>query len=217
MIRINLLPFRAAKKKANVRRQIVLYVVSIFVVLAPLIGFHIKLKNDIASLEANIKKTEKDLAAQKKRAAKVDAYQKKLNRLQKKLEAIESLQLGRRETFNLLVNVTKLIVPKRMWLTSFAAKDKKTTTGKKKNRKTVVSVHVQIKGIALDEKTVADYMANLEDSGVFSAVTLVVTSEILYNKANKLKQFTFKCVKKRLKPKQEEKPKKKKGTKKKGK
>lgn len=50
MIRINLLPYRAAQKKENVRRQISIFVLAVIMVAGILLYYNISLNNDIDAL-----------------------------------------------------------------------------------------------------------------------------------------------------------------------
>ena len=52
MIRINLLPFRAARKKENVRRQVSIFFLSFFFVVVVLVYYHISLGSKITNLKA---------------------------------------------------------------------------------------------------------------------------------------------------------------------
>ena len=59
MIRINLLPFRAARKKENIRRQISVFALSV-VCLALLMGFvFLNLSRTVAALEADMSSKKK--------------------------------------------------------------------------------------------------------------------------------------------------------------
>ena len=71
---------------------------------------------------------------------------------------------------------------KRLWLTSFEASGEK----------------VNIKGIALDNKTIADFMSRLEESKLYSNVNLKTIKQQEVNKLN-LKHFEIGCVKSFLK------------------
>jgi type IV pilus assembly protein PilN len=70
------------------------------------------------------------------------------------------------------------VVPQRMWFTHLDDKDKT----------------VKIDGIALDNKTVADFMVRLQGCGLFSSVNLktLKQKEVLNNN---LKSFQITCEK----------------------
>ena len=61
MIRINLLPFRAARKKENIRRQVSIFVLSLVFLLIILVYYNWSLGSKIDDLDAQIKQTESEL------------------------------------------------------------------------------------------------------------------------------------------------------------
>ena len=61
MIRINLLPFRAARKKENIRRQVSIFLLSLAFMLIILFYFNFSLNSKIGNLNSNIKATNSDL------------------------------------------------------------------------------------------------------------------------------------------------------------
>jgi type IV pilus assembly protein PilN len=78
MIRINLLPFRAARKKENIRKQISIYILSV-VCLVTLMGYlFIDLSREIKALEA-------DKAAKKKELATYAETTKKIKEIKRKI------------------------------------------------------------------------------------------------------------------------------------
>ena len=76
--------------------------------------------------------------------------------------------------------MTQVIVPKRMWFTNLESKDGT----------------VKIAGIALDNKTVADFMVRLEKSGLFSDVDLKTLKQHKVGNSDNFKSFHISCVKK---------------------
>jgi type IV pilus assembly protein PilN len=77
--------------------------------------------------------------------------------------------------------MTQVVVPKRMWFTRLESKGGK----------------VKINGMALDNKTVADFMVRLEDCGLFKEVDLNTLKRKKAQSAD-LKSFTISCIKKPL-------------------
>jgi type IV pilus assembly protein PilN len=67
-------------------------------------------------------------------------------------------------------------LPGKLWLTSLKEKDGK----------------MELKGIAMDNPTIAQFMTNLEKTGVIKNVELVVSQQ-LERKDLKLKEFTLTC------------------------
>ncbi len=181
MIRINLLPFRAARKKENIRRQVSIFMLSLAFLLIIFFYYNYSLSNKIDSLNTNIKHTKTELAKYKKINDEIAQIKKKLNNLKKKMAVMKTLEANRFEPTRLLDIMTQVVVPKRMWFTHLESRGAK----------------VNINGIALDNKTVADFMVRLEDCGLFKEVDLK-TLKRTKSKAANLKSFVISCIKKPL-------------------
>ena len=179
MIRINLLPFRAARKKENIRRQVSIFVLSLAFMLIILVYFNWSLDSDIDDLNAQIKQTESELNKYDKINKEIAAIKKKLSTLKKKLAVMETLEANRFVPVRLLDTMTQAIVAKRMWFTNLDSKNDR----------------VKISGIALDNKTVADFMVRLEKTDLFSDVKLNTLKQRKVDKLN-LKSFQISCIKK---------------------
>jgi type IV pilus assembly protein PilN len=178
MIRINLLPFRAARKKENVRRQISIFLLSFFLMLAALFYYNIRLDGKISDLKNNVAETKKEVANYKKITDQIEEIKRKLAILEKKTEVIRELETNRFAPVNMLDTMSTKIIAKRMWFTSFSDR----------------SQEVQIEGVALDNTTVADFMTRLESSGLFSSVRLrAIQKQVV--KGSSLKKFSVTCTK----------------------
>ncbi len=177
MIRINLLPFRAARKSENIRRQVSLFLLSLVLVFLVMGYFQIYLTSEINSLKRKVDNTNQDLQRFQKQAAEVDAIKKKLDNLQKRTEVMKELDKNRKEPVQLLDAMTQIVIPNRMWL----------------NTLTITDASVIISGNALDTKTTADFMVRLEESALFSAVNLV-TVKYQAIKKQKMQSFQINCV-----------------------
>ena len=81
---------------------------------------------------------------------------KKLEIIRKKTVFIKNLEQNRKSSVILLDTMTGMVIPGRMWFTSLSD----------------ISDSVEINGLALDNKTMADFMINLEGSKLFSNVSL---------------------------------------------
>jgi len=195
MIRINLLPYRAAQKKENIRRQISIFVLAVIMVVGTLVYFNISLNNDIDALNTQIKNTKSMLARLEKQAKKVDEIKKAFNTLKQKTDVIKNLETNRKIAVQLLDNMTTLVAEKvsasqsetsadsdskpvkRLWFTNFQEnKDK-----------------INLQGIALDNKTIADFMSRLEASNLFMNVNLKTIKQQKVNEIN-LKNFEIICT-----------------------
>ena len=181
MIRINLLPFRAARKKENIRRQASIFMLSLVFLLIVLFYHNFSLTSKVDGLNTKIKQTKEELAKYNKINEEIAEIKKKLDNLNKKMAVMKTLEANRFEPTRLLDVMTQVVVPKRMWFTRLESGGEK----------------VRIDGIALDNKTVADFMVRLEDCGMFKDVDLkTLKSSSAKGKAQNLKSFVITCTKK---------------------
>ncbi|CAB1083282.1 Type IV pilus biogenesis protein PilN [Olavius algarvensis Delta 1 endosymbiont] len=179
MIRINLLPFRAARKKENIRRQVSIFLLSLAFLLIILVYYNWSLGGKVDGLNQEIKQTQAELDKYEKINKEIQDIKQKLSNLKKKMAVMETLEANRFAPTRLMDSMTQAIVPKRMWFTKFESKDN----------------NVKIAGIALDNKTVADFMVRLEQTGLFSDVDLKTLKQKKVSKSN-LKSFQVSCTKK---------------------
>ncbi|HSM73288.1 MAG TPA: PilN domain-containing protein, partial [Desulfobacterales bacterium] len=94
-------------------------------------------------------------------------------------DVITNLKSNRKGPVLLLDSLTQLVIPKRMWLTNLEAKGN----------------GVNIKGIALDNRTVADFMTQLEKSKLFASVNLSTLNQKTIREEMNLKSFIITCNK----------------------
>ena len=156
MIRIDLLPFRTERKKENVRRQVSLFLLSLILVLVVLVYYNFSLSSKVGKLNKKISATKTELERYNEINKEIARIKQNLETLRKKMAVIEKLESDRHAPVRLMETMTQVLMAKRMWFTKL---DVKETT-------------VDIQGIALDNKTVADFMVRLQNSGLFSSVNL---------------------------------------------
>jgi len=193
MIRINLLPFRAARKKENIRRQVSIFLLSLAFMLIILFYFNFSLSSKIGNLNTKIKETQTELDKYAKINKEIEEIKKKLDNLKKKMAVMDTLEANRFAPIRLMDTMTQVVVPKRMWFTNMQSKGQK----------------VSITGVALDNTTVADFMIRLENSGLFNEVDLKTLKQPKGKKgeASRFKTFSVVCVKKPLiEPEKDKKP-----------
>ena len=179
MIRINLLPFRAARKKENIRRQLSVFALTFVFFIIAAFAWNLRLGAKIKDLTAQVETTKKEVAKYNKITNKIKKIKKQLQVLQKKTQVINKLERNRFDSVKLLDTMSDKVITKRMWFTGFQ------NTGRK----------VQIRGIALDNRTVADFMTRLEGTGMFGTVRLQKIQKKVYKKSS-LKAFQITCMKK---------------------
>ena len=184
MIRINLLPFRLARKKENIRRQVSVFFLSlIFVILALVWGLFI-LDHELVQVQNEVAQVKAESRKYKKKADKVARIKKNLEILKDKLAIVENLKKRKNEQQILLEQLAQRVVKTKMWLSSVSA-DSKTVT---------------LKGVAFDNPTIAEFMRNLESFQRFGAVDLKVSKIKVFDGDIRLKEFEISCKKKVPKP-----------------
>ena len=187
MIKINLLPFRVARKKENIRRQISVFLLLILLTVVALFWYTQFINKQITAVKEKTKQVNYQISKYKEKANRVAKIKKDLKALKKKLEIISSLKKQRRKQLILFDGMIDLLIPGRMWLESFKTDENKVT----------------LKGVAFDNPTIADFMKKLEKSSLFSEVDLKTAKMKKFKDGVMLKSFELLCRKE--KPKEEKK------------
>jgi type IV pilus assembly protein PilN len=179
MIRINLLPFRTARKKENVRRQLSILLSSLFLVIILMFYINIRLNIKIKEVNDKVNTTKTEIAKYDAINKEISEIKGKLEVLKTKMNVINNLESNRYEPVRVLDSMTTLIIPNRMWFLSFD----------------IVGKTVNISGVAVDSQTIADFMIRLEGSKLFESVNLKTIKKQMIRHAS-LKNFEISCNKK---------------------
>jgi type IV pilus assembly protein PilN len=120
------------------------------------------------------------LAAEEKRLQKRVGEVKQLERekaeLQDKLGKIELLEAKRTGPVRIMDEISDRIPPQKAWLVNLVQKNNQLT----------------LKGVAIDNETIALFMGNLEDSEFLRKVELVRSAQEIRNEI-RLKSFSITC------------------------
>lgn len=155
MIRINLLPVRAAKKKDLGLKQLTLLVL---LVVGALLGNYLWLgsvQSELATKKNQVAKLEQDIAQLEKIIGEVNTIAKQKKTLEDKLAVLAKLRKGRSGPVKMMDALATLI-PEKVWITSLEEKGGAMT----------------IKGGALTNQDLADLMTELKKSPYFSEPSL---------------------------------------------
>lgn len=176
MIRINLLPYRASKKKETARQQLVMMGVALLVVIVAVVAVYVITITKIKTTKSEIAKSEGELAALKKKVGEIDTLKKLQAEVQKKLDILNQL---RKEKTGPAIRLAKMsdIVPEKMWLIKYQES----------------GTNVSISGLAYSEEMIAEFMRNIQSSEQFGNVELQVSEQQELNGV-KLKRFDLTCV-----------------------
>jgi type IV pilus assembly protein PilN len=189
MIKINLLPFRAARKRENIKRQLIIYVSAIIICVLLGLYFYLDKSGELRGLKEEETRLNKELATYKRTLAKIKKLEKKVKEINAKLEVIKKLERGKTGPVFLLDEIAMAVPKDKLWLSSLS------------ERRGTLSLN----GTAMDNETVALFMNNLEASDHIGTVDLInVRLRDLPSYKLKVSDFNLSC-KIIEKPKKEEK------------
>lgn len=160
MIKINLLPVRASKKKETIRQQVAILVVALVTMLLVGFGWWIYLRSQIGTLKTEITNSEAELASLKTKIGAIDNLKKLQADVKKKLDVLNRLRRGKTGPASRLAALSES-TPDRLWLTKY------TENGSA----------VSLAGGAMSEDLIAVFMKTLQASGSFGNVELVVSEQ----------------------------------------
>lgn len=160
MIKINLLPFRAARKRENVRRQVSIYLLCILFLFCLMGYLHVSLSSQLADLKVREESLRKELKSYAAITREIAKLKKDTQDLNTKLGVIKSLEKQRVGPVLLLAEIARAVPLDRLWLNSVLE-----TSGR-----------LTLQGTAMDNHTVALFMTQLEKAPHINAVDLDRTS-----------------------------------------
>jgi type IV pilus assembly protein PilN len=175
MIKINLLLARKEKKKVGLRKEIVVLIVSVVVLLAGLIVLQWRLDKEKDDTLTQISDTKKEIVHYKSLTTEVNKKKEEQKMLQNRLDVINTLRKEKAGAAKVLDELS-IDKPEKLQLESL----------KKDGSK------LGIEGIALDDETIANFMTNLRKSKLFKGVDLIVSEQVEQSKI-KLKKFILSC------------------------
>jgi type IV pilus assembly protein PilN len=145
MIKINLLPIKAARKREFVKQQLILAAVLVLGALVGCYMWYSSMSGSIANKKKEIASAKQQIEQYKLAIGEVEKYKGLEAELNRKLEIIVSLEKGKTGPVRVLDHLSQ-IIPKQVWLTTWAEK----------------SGVVKIGGEALTNKHVAQFITVLK-------------------------------------------------------
>ena len=167
MIRINLLPVRAEKRKENVRKQGVLIIAYVLVLLIVLVGVQLSQISLADGKKRVIEKQRADIVKLDQTIREVQNYNAKLTDLTDKLNVVIGLERKQRGPAKVFGELSK-VTPEKIWI------EKLSDNGGL----------ITIDGWAIDQQTIAQFMMNLEASPLFERVKLKITKKAVKSGAD---------------------------------
>jgi type IV pilus assembly protein PilN len=181
MIRINLLPVRAARKKESVRFQLTVAGLITFFVFALSLAGYFTLRGEASSLSEDITRGNQELEELKKKIGELSKIKEQKRVVEEKLHVIDSLKAAKTGPVKLFKNLSDA-VPEHAWLQSM-----------KEDGHIVV-----LQGYAADDETVAEFMRRLQKIADLGAVELEVAQRATEKETNAdLVSFTIRLEKPR--------------------
>jgi type IV pilus assembly protein PilN len=156
MIKINLLPFRAARKKENIKRQISFYILSVLLLFSVMGYYFLNLNSQLSALKTEQAEKKKELASYAGTNEKLKKLKDQITEIRTKLEVIRGLEKSKSGPVRLLDEIAMAVPKEKLWLTALQEKQGKLT----------------LQGTAMDNETVALFMTNLQSAEQIVSVEL---------------------------------------------
>ncbi len=178
MIKINLIAYRAQRKKQFLQEQIIIGAAPMVLVLIIVGLFWWSITSEISDVNNEVARINKEIEKQKVTMKQIDDYKKKKKTITKKMDIIEKLKGGKTGPVHVLDEIA-VNIPGRLWLIQVDQK----------------GMNLDIAGKALDNISISNYMINLEKSLYFESVDLkqIKTSKKRSSKGVQLKEFIVTC------------------------
>lgn len=158
MIKINLLPVREARRRADLQQQAVLLAVLLVLALGGSGYAHYAKGRQIEALRERVAQTEKQIDRYGPQLEQVKAFKEKKAEVERKLEVIRGLERSRSGPVRILDELATK-TPERVWLTQLRAEGGR----------------VELEGMGLENEVIARFLTRLEESDYFADVELEQT------------------------------------------
>jgi len=175
MIKINLLPVRATKKKETAKQQFSIFLLSVVVVLVIALGIYSLTLAKISTAKDEISKSEQEIQRLKEKIGEIDNIKKFQAEVKKKLDILTQLRANKTGPATRLAKLSDA-VPEKLWLTKYVEGGEK----------------VSLAGVAFNEEIIAALMRNLQASDEFANVELQVSEQAEIS-GMKVKKFDISC------------------------
>lgn len=171
MIKINLLPVRAARKKETAIQQLVIAGVVVALIALIVTSLYMVKRVQVATAKDDIASANKKIDELKTKIGKLEELKTLKEQVKKKLDVLSQLRKNKTGPAQRLALLSDL-TPERLWLTNY----------------TESGPDIKLSGIAFTEELIAQFMKALEASSDFITVELVVSEQTMVAET-KLKKF----------------------------
>ena len=177
MVYINLLPVREIKQRLRARKLFFVFIGAVlsFLLMLALAGFW--QKSRVSGLQAAVTMLQQEKQRYSTRLKEIKELEKKKKQLETQIGIIRKLKKKSSQTVHILDEIANVIPNDRMWLTSLSQQGNV----------------LQLQGMALDNRTIAQFMDDLKKSSYIDTVSLSSTALKQYAGKN-LKSFSLSCT-----------------------
>lgn len=177
MIRINLLPIQATRRRQTVQHQLLGGAAALILTIVVCIVWAAIKSSEAEDKKAQIAEKQQELKQLDKIIGEVNEFTSKKKELEEKLKIIERLRKGKTGPVRALDDLASEI-PNRVWLTSMEEK----------------SGAVTLEGIAIDHEDVSAFMKSLQKSKYFSGIVLKHSKQNKDKSGVNLYEFKITCA-----------------------
>lgn len=175
MIKINLLPVRAERRKEFIRKQLSIVALSMVCAIAVMAFIFLRIQNRYNKAHNSLIKTNKEIKRLNPVIKKIKAYKRQKDDISRKISIIIDLDRYRLAPVVVLSDLNQFR-PEKLWFTSVKTKGN----------------HLTVSGVAVDNETIVTFLNRLKESVPLKKadLTLLHSRSI---KSLKLKAFTIDC------------------------
>ena len=179
MIKINLLPYHEAKKKAGKTKEIVLFIGVTLILAALLLSYHGYMVAKLVDLDKNIKTNEERIKDLNEKVGEVEEFKEKKVVLENKIRVIKELEEGRDFPVFMFKQLAGIIPEKDLSLNSISQ----------------MGSSLSLDGIARNQTTVALFLKRLESLSFIISVDLQSSKqEEISGTGTKIQVFKISCT-----------------------
>lgn len=161
MIRINLIPYRDARRRRQILEHVAYFIAVLVLSVVLIMGAHTISSMQLSSLQEETAELTAQNKVLKEKIGKIEHLDALRAEVERKLEIVDRLQEGRFHSLTTLHEIAQLI-PRNVWLTSIADN----------------TTEIALVGKAESNKAVANFMRQLDQSPIFSNVKLLAINRI---------------------------------------
>ncbi|PJA32160.1 MAG: fimbrial assembly protein [Zetaproteobacteria bacterium CG_4_9_14_3_um_filter_53_7] len=164
MIRINLLPYRTARRQQQIMHHVTAFFGVVVIVALLALSMHTASSMQLSDLKEDTLHLQKQNAELKQKIGKIHNLDALRSDVERKLQTVDRLQEGRFHSLKTLHEIAQ-VIPDNVWIKSVSSSGS----------------DVSLSGLGESNKAVANFMRKLEHSPLFDNVQLSVISRVVVN------------------------------------